>query len=576
MIYIFGEKNTLLQKLHEDFKRTHQVSSEFIKSNHLEILEQIYNTKRESSIQAVLAESSLKGVNDQMWIDLLEGLARRFPVLVLSDALQDMGTQLEPTNALTWLHKATETEVLNFLRSCGALSAERSSVYKNTTIPVYSSLLSTRLLRVNGFLSIISIHAADFSKVSLEYGSAVYHQLQVALQKILYEMWGTSGAFRKTDILCRRSITSNTFYILLERSRSENYMPIPGDLERLAERLSIKLENLMWEELNSASNERILPKFLELVPRFIVGYASALFNPCVDTYTTVDELLRSCRDTAKIQDARMINRQKELIQTLIQSENLMTAHFQGVVDLRYFSLEDLKDWDEKLSFTKHPKAIYAFESLVRINKNDLQKLVGEDMSMNVDYLNPGVLFARAEEVNLKLELDQACFKLAMLRFAKLPGKLMVNILPRNFYFIDDLRSSIPKGVEVIFEVSETEAINNMSLIQSIRDKISESSYGIAIDDFGKGYAGVDRIIKIQPTIIKLDQILINQIDKDTRMQSFIRGLVEAARSTQSLVLAEGVETKEELLCLAAMGIDLVQGYYVHRPEPREVIEKKLK
>jgi EAL domain-containing protein (putative c-di-GMP-specific phosphodiesterase class I) len=236
-------------------------------------------------------------------------------------------------------------------------------------------------------------------------------------------------------------------------------------------------------------------------------------------------------------------------------------------------MQGLKEGD---SLSKIAHSIYAFESLVRINKNVLQGLVGEEMSSNVDYLNPAVLFARAEEVNIKLELDQACFKLAMENFKYIPGKLLVNILPRNFYFIEDLRHSIPKGVEVIFEVSETEAINNMSLIQSIRDKISESSHGIAIDDFGKGYAGVDRIIKIQPTIIKLDQILINQIDKDVRMQAFIKGLVEAARSTHSLVLAEGIETKEELITLAEIGIDLVQGFFLHKPQPREVIMQQIK
>jgi len=142
-------------------------------------------------------------------------------------------------------------------------------------------LISTRLLKANGFLSIISIHAADFSKVSLEYGNAVYQQLQLALQKILYEMWGSSGAFRKTDILCRRSTTSNTFYVLLERARSEILCP-SLEFRKLSERLSVKLENLMWRELTSASQERILPKFLDIVPRFIVGYASTLYNPCVD------------------------------------------------------------------------------------------------------------------------------------------------------------------------------------------------------------------------------------------------------------------------------------------------------
>lgn len=570
MIYIFGEKNSLLQNLDLN---SHKVECEYVQHDHLQIIQEIYGSK-ETSVQAIIAECKLNEVHDAMWIDLLEGLSRRIPVLVISDGSAESLVRLDQTSALTWLQNPSESDIVNFLHTCGVLGTQKDKQFK-AAIPVYSPLIATRILKNNGFLSVISIHASDFTKVSLEYGSAVYQQLQLALQKILYEMWGGSGAFRKTDILCRRSLASNTFYILLERSRAENYIPNPGDLEALAQRLSIKLENLMWQELTSASNERILPKFLEIVPRFIVSYASALYNPCVDNFQTADQLLRSCRETAKIQDARMLNRQRELIQTLIQKEHMLRSNYQGVFDLHKLTSKEIKALKEGFTLDKIEHSIYAFEALARINKNDLQKLVGEEMSLNVDFLNPGVLFTKAEEVNLKLELDQACFKLAMDQFRDIPGKLMVNILPRNFYFLEDLRHSIPDGLEVIFEVSESEAINNMSLIQNIRDQLSKSSYGIAIDDFGKGYAGVDRVIKLRPNIIKLDQILINQIDKDVRMQSFIKGLVEAVRSTQSLVLAEGVETKEELVTLFNIGIDLVQGYFLHRPEPIENIQKQL-
>ena len=572
MIYIFGQKNSLLQKLFDDFG-THHISADYVKDKHVQVFEKLYSVK-DQSIHAIIAEDSVKDVNGNMWIDLLEGLARRVPVVVLHNGDMKTLPLLNQTNSLTWLQNPGEEEVLNFLRSCGAIGSTKNALYRNN-IPVYSPLVATRLLRGHGFLSVISIHARDFTKVSLEYGNQVYKVLQRTLQKIMYEMWGSSGAFRHTDILCRRSLSSNTFYILLERSRTENYMPVPGDLEKLAERLSLHLENLMWRELTTASNERILPKFLELVPRFIVSYASALYNPCIDPFTTVDQLLRSCRDTAKVQDARMLNRQQELIQTLIQAENLLTCHFQAVVDLRYLSPQELATIEETRCLDQFPESLHAFEALARINKADLQKVVGEDMSMNVDYLNPGVLFSRAEEVNLKLELDQACFRLAMKNFKNVPGKLFVNILPRNFYFLDDLKHAIPDGIEAVFEVSETEAISNMNLIQSIREKLSRHHAGIAIDDFGKGYAGVDRIIKIQPTVIKLDQILISQIDQDVRMQAFIHGLVEAARSTQSLVLAEGVETKEELITLHKIGIDLAQGYYLHKPESIEDVRLRL-
>ncbi len=572
MIYIFAEKNSQLTLLKENLS-AQKIPCRYISNNHLNAIAYLHEPKVRNSIQAIIAEDQIHNIHLDMWIDLLEGLAKQLPTLVITAGSNESITRLNQSSLLSFFTNPQMEEMLDFLKSCGVLDKHQRPFYKNM-IPLYSHVISSRILKNNGFLSIISIHAADFSRISLEYGSAVYQQLQFALQKILYELWGT--AFRKTDILCRKAVQSNTFYILLERSRSDQSMTVPGDLEILADRISLKLENLMWKEINSASHERILPKFLDIVPRFIVGYASTLFNQCVDPLKTTEELLQLCRETAKVQDQRMLCRQRELIQTLIQAEGLLTTHFQGVFDLRKLTREELYSLKDQSGLTMIPHTLHSFEALARIHKPGLQKLVNEDMSLNVDYLNPGVLFARAEEVNLKLELDQACFRLSIQNFVGMPGKLMLNILPRNFYFIDELQHVIPKGLQIIFEVSETEAINNMSLTQKIRDKIAESSHGIAIDDFGKGYAGVDRIIKIQPTIIKLDQILISEIDKDIRMQSFIKGLVEAARSTQSLVLAEGVETHEELITLAEMGIELAQGYYLHKPNSAENVINELK
>ncbi len=574
MIYIFGGKNPLLLQL-RDHCKAQKIRCELVAEKALQTIEQIY-TAKDKAIHAVIASDTMNDMQSDMWIDMLEALTKRLPVLVLTGDPSENLPRIKASTILTWLENPSHDAVLHFLATSGALEAKKDSEYQPNSIPIYNPQLGIRLLEANGFLSMISIHASDFDKVALEYGGDVYQKLQHVLVKILFKLWGHSGAFRKSDILCRRHPNSNTFYILLERSRSESYMPIPGDLERLAERLTNKLENLMWQELNSASKERILPSFLEIVPRFVVSYGTALYNPCVDSNSITQQLLRSCRDNAEIQDARMLSRQKELIQTLIQADNLLTTHFQGVFDLRKVTTNQIKQLKDGNSLDIISHSIYAFEALARVQKKELQKLVGKEMSLNVDYLNPGVLFSRAKEVNLKLELDQACFRLSMETFFNLPGKLMVNILPRNFYFLTELIPLIPDGIEVVFEVSETEAINNMSLIQTIREKIAKRSHGIAIDDFGKGYAGVDRIIKIRPTLIKLDQVLITEIDKDPRMQAFIKGLIEAARSTQSLVLAEGVETHAELETLAEMGVDLVQGFYLHRPQSHKDIAEAIK
>ena len=163
--------------------KSYKIQSEFVPHDHLQIIQDVYAAK-ETSVQAIIAECKLNDLNSIMWIDLLEGLARRLPVLVIGDGSNESLRRLDQTSSVTWLQSPKDGEILDFLRTCGVVGSQKNKFYK-ATIPVYNSLIATRILKNNGFLSVISIHAADFSKVSLEYGSAVYHQLQLALQKIL-------------------------------------------------------------------------------------------------------------------------------------------------------------------------------------------------------------------------------------------------------------------------------------------------------------------------------------------------------------------------------------------------------
>src|SRR4029077_11524851 len=141
------------------------------------------------------------------------------------------------------------------------------------------------------------------------------------------------------------------------------------------------------------------------------------------------------------------------------------------------------------------------------------------------HLRPDVLFALAHSAKVGLELDQACLPQAVLNSASLPGTLLLNILPRNLYNIDRLRHLIMDRKDIMFEVSETEAINNFDLMMKVRESVKKMDMRIAADDFGRGYSGLEQIIKIKPDLIKLDRTLIQDIHKDQPKQDFVTRLV---------------------------------------------------
>ena len=88
---------------------------------------------------------------------------------------------------------------------------------------------------------------------------------------------------------------------------------------------------------------------------------------------------------------------------------------------------------------------------------------------------------------------------------------------------------------------------------------------IAIDDFGTGLSNMDLVNMYSPDIVKLDRCLISDCDKDEEKQKNVKSLLEEFHSRGILVVAEGIERKEEFDYLAGIGIDLFQGYYLARP-----------
>lgn len=95
---------------------------------------------------------------------------------------------------------------------------------------------------------------------------------------------------------------------------------------------------------------------------------------------------------------------------------------------------------------------------------------------------------------------------------------------------------------------------------------------IAIDDYGSGYSNEAKLIHNNPNYIKIDIELITSIDSDRKKQFLVSNIIQFASKYGIKVLAEGVETKEELQTLIELGVDLVQGFYLARPDSEILAE----
>lgn len=532
-----------------------------------------------AGVTAAVVDESIPGIPNHAWFDLLGSLGRRMPVFVL-------GRQHRPehehafasrnSELIAWLDKPDAAELVGMLDMCGATGkAGRLSTLHR--IPIYNGQVPMHMLKGSGALSMLTINASSFRKIATEYGVEAYQKVQDCFHSLLYAMWGQVGCFRRTDMLMRRSLHSNTYYVFLEHSRVSRTVPAPGVLEKMADRLAIRLQQAFWEELFKNRAQRMLPDCIRLVPEVSVGYATALYNPCVDPFEILEQVVESSLEGAKVQAKRIKDRERELLQTLVQAKDVLYPNYQAVFHLPNLTKELVDESIAMKSIAPLMPCLYGFESLIRVRPDIANEKLGGDHLVHLEarFLRPDIMFEWAAHARVALELDQVCLQLGVAYAVNLPGRLMVNVLPRNLLHVERLTHLLSPRGEIVFELSESEGVSNPQLMERIREYVAKLGFSIAADDFGKGHGSIERVIKLRPELIKLDRSLVEKIHLDPAKRSFVEGVVRAAKLVHSTVLAEGVETWEEAAAVQGMGVDLIQGFLVHRPQPVEVLIPQL-
>jgi len=196
--------------------------------------------------------------------------------------------------------------------------------------------------------------------------------------------------------------------------------------------------------------------------------------------------------------------------------------------------------------------------------------------------NPADFLPLAEEIGLIVELDEQVQTKAfdaLKRFHRSGFRAVgvsVNLTPSQLRLPELVKSlqtrimtaGLPAEY-VSVEVLETTMLDDesSSLIATNLNGISELGVGVELDDFGTGYAGLSNLRDLNVSRIKIDRSFVKDIHENPKLQTFTRALISLAKTLGVDVLAEGVETREELAWLWAEGVDAVQGYYIAKPMP---------
>lgn len=248
----------------------------------------------------------------------------------------------------------------------------------------------------------------------------------------------------------------------------------------------------------------------------------------------------------------------QLLETRIKKVNKQRSYRKRICDLI-----------DKQRYEVHFQAIYrldsdneiiGFEALSRFHLNP--------------YRPPNEVFRMADKANLgeKLELLMVAEALKVAKPIAEDFHINLNVSPEHIVSgrlektLADFNLS-----HVHIEVSEHAPIDDYQSFRDAFGPLKERGAKLVIDDIGSGYSSFQHIINLKADIIKLDRTLVKDIDKDRRKYLLAKALASFAEAIHIGIVAEGIETEQELKVLQSVGIYHLQGFLLARPVPLEKI-----
>jgi len=138
--------------------------------------------------------------------------------------------------------------------------------------------------------------------------------------------------------------------------------------------------------------------------------------------------------------------------------------------------------------------------------------------------------------------------------------------PKISKYILSMLKKYDIGPRVVFEIVESEYMENFEGVMNFIGEVKKYNCKIAIDDFGTGYSNFEYLIKLKADYLKIDGSIIKNIDKDENAYLVVSTIVEFSKKLGMKTIAEYVESEEIFKIVKELGIDYSQGYYFSEPK----------
>jgi EAL domain-containing protein (putative c-di-GMP-specific phosphodiesterase class I) len=355
---------------------------------------------------------------------------------------------------------------------------------------------------------------------------ASLHEISVFLRRY------AGRRMRRSDILLDPIVAGNTFVVLLGPPREDRKLN-RTDVVRVRHRLLRGLKTHLRRNLPQPAVDRY---------GVYVGGALVRHDPAVEGSRIIYHGLEQAFADALGQRKREVRRHTLQLQRLLRTEQITTV-YQPLVNV-------------------FERRVIGYEALTRMP--------------NRQFPTPESLFKIAYENGALWAVERLCRRRALENAPEITAgqRLFLNIEPdsfndpelRNDEFLGQLERAGLEPSRLVLELTEHAAVKDFAAMRRTLDAVRSVGFQLAMDDVGSGYAGLQAIAEIQPDYLKVDMSLVRNLHRDPIKRELIETIRRFSDSTGITLVAEGVESAEELETLALVGVRCAQGYLFAKPD----------
>ncbi|MCC6806064.1 MAG: EAL domain-containing response regulator [Deltaproteobacteria bacterium] len=287
-----------------------------------------------------------------------------------------------------------------------------------------------------------------------------------------------------------------------------------------------------------------LPTALRAIEHGAYRYLS---KPCENAV-----LMQTIAQACRLHQIALIKRQAlatlELENRSLGDRASLESRFTSALETLYMAYQPIIAWKDR--------RCHAYEALVRTKEPTVP--------------HPGALLDAAERLDRLHDLGR-CIRKAIAQNIKIgaPAALIFvnlhlrDLLDEELYAKDaPLR---PYASQIVLELTERASLHECTDIQARVAELRKQGYRMAVDDLGAGYAGLSSFTLFEPEVVKLDMLLVRDIERSETKQKLVESMARLCGEMNIALVAEGIETGAERDVVVRLGCDLLQGYLFAKP-----------